>query len=55
MFCFKQAEFTPEELDSRKRKLNLEVHMVVFMFIFCCVIPAPKVVGHELLLPYSFC
>jgi len=25
LYIFKQAEFTPEELNSRKRSLNLEV------------------------------
>lgn len=31
-----QAEFTPEELDSRKRELNLEVSVVSILFSTFC-------------------
>lgn len=32
--CFNQADFTPAELDSRKRLLNLEVCMIVLILLF---------------------
>jgi hypothetical protein len=37
VFCFNQAEFTPEDLHSRKRVLNLEVCMTSVVFLFLCV------------------
>ena len=43
VFCFNQAEFTPEDLHSRKRVLNLEVciffniYPVILIILIACV------------------